>query len=360
MKKLVLALLVLAAIAGAAYWFVHKGGSAKKPETAAPKVDAKVERRTIRTSVDVAGDVKPEKQVEVKPEISARILKIYVEEGSKVKAGDVLVDLDATELTTQKSAAETEIAIANLELQSAQRVLDRKTKLRASNLVTEEGFEDAQTALEVAEKKLLRSKQQLDNILSKLSKTQILAPLDGTVLSLPVVEGQVVVGAGSVNAGTVLMTIADLGRLVIECHVNQIDVAKIAPGMPFEFTVDSVENVKMKGEIATVAPISTLKNNVKGFSVNLRILEPDQRLRPGMTADVTIPTGKAEDVVCVPVTAVFVNGGKKTAYVKSPSGTPDEREISVGLVNVEFAEVKSGLREGETVYLVRPEHLPKS
>lgn len=318
---------------------------------------AKVERGSVVTRVEVAGDVVPTVQVEVKAEVGARIEKIHVKEGDEVRAGDPLVDLDNTELVTEKSGAETDISIAELELEQASRNFDRDEKLMAASLVTEKQFQDRITERDIAGRKLVRAKQKLENIETKLTKTRIVAPLAGKVLTLPVVEGQVAIAAASVSSGTLLMTIADLASLELDCHVNQVDVSKLKPGAPFTFTVDSLGDTEMRGEIATIAPMATVSNGVKGFGVKLAIIESDPRLRPGMTADAVIPTGTASDVLTAPVSAVFAaQGGKgRVVFVQRTGQAAEERPVQVGLSNLDRVEILSGVTEGETLLLVRPE-----
>lgn len=321
----------------------------------APDLFAPVTRETIVESVDVAGEVKPEVLIDVKPEISARILKIHVKEGDVVRAGSPVVDLDNTELLTEKSAAETEISIAELELEKAERIFKRQERLLKRAIASQSDFEDAETARDVAKQTLMKTRQQLDTIESRIIKSKIMAPLTGTVLALPIVENQVVVEAASVNSGTLLMSVADLSKLLIECHINQVDVAKLKVGMPFKFKVDALDQLLMKGVIQSIAPMATIVNNIKGYTVELKIEQPDPRLRPGMTAQVTIPISKMEGVLAVPISAVFDGAGdQRVAYVALQGRKPEERKIDVGISNTEFAEIRSGLRLGEIVALTRP------
>ncbi len=355
MKKFVLpAVILLVLIIG---WLLLKKQNSNDSDAAVATAD--VTRETIVESVEVAGDVKPEILVEVKPEISARILKIYVKESDSVTRGQLLVDLDNSELLTEKSAAETEIAIAELQLEKADRDLLRQEKLLKTRIITEQEYRDGRTVRDVAEQGLKKTRQQLDTINSRIEKSKIMAPLEGTVLSLPVVENQVVVGAASVNSGTVLMSVANLGDLIITAHVNQVDVAKLNVGIPFSFKVDSLGPIEMNGKILTIAPMATIVNNIKGYVVTLKIENPSPRLRPGMTAKVTIPTKKAEQVPALPIGAIFENrAGEKVVYIERKTGAAVEKPVTVGLTNNSFAEITSGVDEGTKVLLTKPS--PKS
>ncbi|HEX8371948.1 MAG TPA: efflux RND transporter periplasmic adaptor subunit [Chthoniobacterales bacterium] len=338
-------------------WTRWKG---KGPDDKASAVmTAEATRETIIETVEVAGEVKPEVLVEVKPEISARILKIHVKESDHVTRGQLLVDLDNSELLTQRSAALTEIAIAELQLEKAGRDLERQQRLLKSNIITDQEFRDARTVRDVAEQGLKKTRQQLSTLESRIEKSKIMAPMDGTVLSMPIVENQVVVGAASVSAGTLLMSVANLGDLIITSHINQVDVAKLNIGMPFEFRVDSLGAIKMNGRVRTIAPMATIVNSIKGYVVTFKIENPNPRLRPGMTAQVSIPTNKVEEVTALPIGAIFENRtGDKIVYLPNGDNPPAEKVVEIGLTNNAFAQIKAGVDAGEKVLLTKP--APKS
>lgn len=336
----------------------------KSPNTQLPpeETTAQVTRQDIALFVRVAGDVEPVVQVEVRPEISARIKRLHVELGQTVSAGDVMVELDDRELLTEKNAAEIEIVGATVEAQKAKRDHERDLRLFEKQLISAQTVADSGTRLELAENTLRRAQSRLQTVKDRLEKTRVLAPMDGTILELPVVEGQVVVGAGSVNSGTVLMKLAQLNRLQIATHVNQVDVAKLAVGMEAEFSVDSIQTGTMSGRIERIAPTATVRRNIKGFTVDILIENPDPRIRPGMTAEVRIPIAKAEGVLAVPLAAVFNDpDGGRVAFVR-PNGTnspPEKRPVQIGIANLDFVQIKDGLQENEVVLLIRPKTSPR-
>ena len=324
---------------------------------------AKVERQTIKITVDIAGDLEPIDVLEVKSEVSAKIKKLYVELGDHVKQGAPLVDLDDKELQTERGSVLIEIEGAKLEVDKARLDFERDEKLFGRQLIPEKNVADSRSALDLATNRFDRASKRLQTIEERLSKTKIAAPMNGVILELPVVEGQVVVAAASVNSGTMIMKMAKLDQLLIKAHVNQVDVARLNPGMAAEFSVDSVPGVKMEGKIDRIAPTAVVKNNIKGFQVEIRIEKPDERLRPGMTADVVVPINKAENVLAVPLTAVFAEpDDSKVVFVaaKDPKAAPEKRPVEVGVSNIQYVEIKTGLDEGETVLLSRPVVKPTS
>jgi RND family efflux transporter MFP subunit len=316
---------------------------------------AEVVRRHLDASVEVAGDLEPFQQVDVKPEVSARVRKIWVKVGQSVEIGQPLVELDDTDLFSEKRSAETDIAGARVECEQAQRSFVRAERLFQKKLVSQEVYDEAVTARDLARNSLEKTERRLQIVMDRLAKTRIVAPMAGVVLLIPVVEGQVVVAAASVNSGTTLLRLADVGRMQITTHINQVDVAQIYVGQKVGFGVDALPGVAMAGEVGAVAPIATVKNNVKGFEVKVWLGAVDPRVRPGMTANVSIPTKRAENVLAVPIHAVFTDGaGKKIVYVLKGE-VPESREIAVGMSTLDAVEVLSGLEEGERILLRRPE-----
>jgi HlyD family secretion protein len=304
----------------------------------------------------VAGDVAPSFQLDVKSEVSGKIKALHVEAGDSVKSGDLLAEIDDRDLVTEKQSLLTEIDGAKLEMEKDKRNFERAKELFDSKLVSREQFDNLTSEFDIAQNNLVRAQRKLEIMEEKLRKTKIICPIDGTVLTLPVIEGQVVVAAASVNSGTTLMTVANLDKLLVMTHVNQVDVAKLKVDQPVKLRVDSLKDVTMDGKISFIAPVATVKSSVKGFEIEATIENPNARLRPGMTVNLNIPIAKADAAVSVPISAIFRgDGNKKIVYVRNGGGT-EKREVKIGVTNFDFAEIKDGVVEGETVLLVEPDH----
>ncbi|MCX7869378.1 MAG: efflux RND transporter periplasmic adaptor subunit, partial [Terrimicrobiaceae bacterium] len=202
-----------------------------------------------------------------------------------------------------------------------------------------------------AENTLEKARSRLRTVEDKLRKTRILAPADGTVLDILVNEGQVVVAAASVNAGTVLMNFADLSRLLINSHVNQMDAPSLKVGQSLEVNMPTAP--PLHATIEFIAPLATVKNNIKGFEVQALLDARDSRLKPGMSVSMTVPVARAAGAVAVPVAGVFREEKQTVVYVRK-AGSIERREVEVGISDLGFAEIRSGLAEGEQILLYRP------
>jgi HlyD family secretion protein len=187
----------------------------------------------------------------------------------------------------------------------------------------------------------------------RLTKTQIQAPFDCTVLTRPVSIGQAVSGSGGFNSGTEVLTIADLSDLVVSAHINQADITRLNAGQQVEIHVESVPGLKLEGVVDRIAPQTTLKNNIKGYAARIAIKSQDPRVLPGMTANLTIPVASSENAVAVPLAAVFTEQGERFVFVKSGDRL-ERRPVEIGVYDYDYAEVVSGLSNGEWVALEQP------
>jgi RND family efflux transporter MFP subunit len=326
--------------------------SAKKE--VAPPALAKVEKRDIELLIKASGDIRPMVEVEVKSEVGGKVKDIQVERGMEVKKGDLLLRIDDTNI--RLSRTRNEIALEKARLVWEQAKLDNKRikELLGKNLISQEEADNQSLELATAENSFDSAKNEIDLIDDSLSKTEIRAPIDGTILDVQVTDGQVITSTQSNSGGTTLINMADLSRKKIICHVNQVDIAGVGPDEKVEFTVNALREQIFSGQVINIAPVATVVNNVKGFQVWVYVTDSNPALRPGMTAEVQFQVDKVIDVLSLPVQAVFLdNQDRKVVYV-SRNGEVKTQEVEVGLSNFDYAEVKSGLSEGDEALMERP------
>ena len=351
MLRAIVSLLVVGALVAVALYWNHARGAPGEPPEAST---ATVERRDIDYTLRISGEVSPAVELEIKPEVGGRVKKIHVFTGQQVSKDQLIAEIDDTDLLTEKAGAMTEIEGAQLRVDLARRNFERSRELFESNLISREIFDNMKSELDIARNTLSKAERSLQTVRDKLRKTRITSPTEGTVLGINVIEGQVVVAAASVNNGTTLMTIADLSRLVVNSHVNQIDIAHIEEGQQLSFFSETYPDMRNAATIDFIAPVATVVKAVKGFAVEAMVDEPDQRLRPGMTVTLDIPVANASDAVSVPINAIFTEeDDTKVVYVRQGSGSV-RREIKVGITDFFYAEVVSGLEPGDEILLSRP------
>lgn len=309
--------------------------------------------RDLVSVVPAVGEVRPLLSSKVKSEISGRIARITIEEGDFVERGQVLLELDPTSLKTRLREAERNSQADRLRLEKSKRNYTRLGELYAKKFIGEKEFLDAETDFNLAKLKLEVTQARLEDAEEDLSKTAIIAPHEGIVTVLSVLEGQVISGATSVSNGTDLLTVAQLNELYMEAKVNEVDVDKLHVGQSARLRFDSIPEVEVEGVIRVIAPSARREGNVRVFPIEVVFEVEDSGVRPGISATVEIPIESAEDVVSVLISGVFTRGGGTACFVQTENGW-ERREVEVGINNLHHVEIKSGLQSGEQVALSRP------
>ena len=331
-------------------------GCGEQGTTPPPDVPtAQAERRDIREEIRLSGDVSPAFQVEIKPEVGGKLRDVLTQTGREVKKGELLFVIDDSDLQIERASAQVEIDGAVVTVEKLAGNLDRARQLFAAKLISKEIYENLDADHRLAENAQERAQRRLETVDDRITKTRVPAPADGTILSVPVIAGQIVVPAVSVNAGTTLATLADLSSLIVDAHVNQLDIGKVKLGDTVEVLGGADDSIRATAKINFIAPLATVKNNVKGFTVQAVLSGDTSAFRPGMTVAIRLPLATATNAVSVPLAAVFESRNGKVVYVARPDDAPQARPVEVGATDLFHAEIRSGLEEGETVLLNRPD-----
>ena len=349
--KFFIILIVVAGLGGGGFYLYRQNQDKTGATTAKTRpTTATIEARDIRFEISAAGDIGPADQVSVRPEVNGRIEELPVDIGDEIKKGALLCRLDDKDLQIERSQRLSEIDGARLSLEKAGRTFRRQEELFNKQLIAQELYDDARTDYDLATNSVERSRQNLRLVEDRLRKTRIEAPFDCTVLTRPVSLGQTVSGSGGFNSGTEILTIANLNDMIVNAHVNQADVIRLKQGRPVDIQAESVPGVRMKGIVERIAPQAVIKNGIKGFSARIQIKDIDPRVRPGMTAILSIPVSTADNVLAVPLAAVFSENGDRFVFVKSEDKF-ERRPILIGVTDYAYAEVLKGLNVGEVVSL---------
>lgn len=305
----------------------------------------KVTRRNITETVVANGKIQPVTEVVISPEVAGEIIALPVKEGDHVKKGDLLVQIkpDNYKATRDSANASYQSAIANrnlaqAELDKADADYKRNLELFQHKLISDSDFLDAKTADEVAKLQFETASHQvdqakfgLDNANADLSKTTILAPIDGTVVQLKSQLGERVLGT-SFNMGTEIMTIADLSEMEARVDVGEMDVVLMHPGQTAHLDVDAFKDQKFTGTVTEVAnaangfgaSASALSSSATGdatkFEVHIRIKEKEM-FRPGMSVTAEIETRSRTNVLAVPIASVTARLPLAKKDVKGPAGS---------------------------------------
>jgi HlyD family secretion protein len=359
MKKWII-LAVLALVGGIGYtqWGKWQARLGQANEGDRPTTSPVIQTN-IEFAVNAAGEIGPAEQVSVRPEINGRIELLPVDLGDKVKRGDLLFKLDDKELQQQKASSVTSIERARLELDKSDRDHKRAQELLDEKLISQEMYDNAKTTYELARNSLDRSQKELAILEERLTKTEVRAPFDCTVLTRPVSVGQAVSGSGGFNSGTEVLTIADLNSMVINAHVNQADVPRLRVEQTVEVSIEAVAGLQATGVVERIAPQAMIRNNIKGFAARILLKNVDPRVRPGMTANIKIPVASVANVLAVPLAAVFTErnpeSGQMERYVYVQTGGGfEKRVVQIGVADFFHAEVQGGLSSSDVVAIELP------
>jgi len=294
--KWIVIVVIIAAVAGGLLFFHHKSGDAPVINTVV------VARGQLTQTVTATGTLNPVKSVQVGCQVSGRISDIFVDFNSQVKAGEQIALLDPRTYLAQVASAEADLsnAVANLELQQAQ--FKRASDLYASKLVSGSDFDIAQATLHQAEAAVKIKQATLDNAKTSLGYTKIFSPVDGTVISRSVDVGQTV--AASFNTPTLFLIANDLTRMQIDAAVSEADVGGVIEGQSVDFTVDAYPTRTFHGEVTQVRNSPTTLNNVVTYDAVIGVTNADYKLKPGMTANVSVIVAQRDNALKLPNAAL--------------------------------------------------------
>ena len=264
-----------------------------------------VARRDILQSVEATGTVEPVEIVEIKSKASGQILRMPVETGSVVKAGDLLAQIDTVNVQNSydEAYAALRAAQANLDITRAQ--ARRADELYARAVITTDQHESATLAHANAQSALVRSRSALSTARQALDDATVRAPSDGTILVQDVTKGQVIASAtSSASGGTTLLKMADLSRVQMQALVGETDIGNVKAGMTASVTVDAFPNRTFVGRVLKIEPQAVVQQAVTMFPVLVSIANEDGLLLPGMNGEVTISISERTAVLAVPLDAV--------------------------------------------------------
>jgi len=356
-KRIIGLSIALAVVAGAAVYFIKGGEKTFKVafET------AKVEKATIGNSVTATGTIEPVTKVEVGTQVSGIISKIYVDYNSVVKKGQVIAELDKTNLISELNSANSELASAksNLAYQTAN--YKRMKALHDKGLISANDFETARLACQQAQSAYASRKESVQKAQTNLGYATITSPIDGVILSKAVEEGQTV--AASFSTPTLFTIAQDLTDMRVIANVDEADIGGVREGQRVTFTVDAYPDEAFEGRVTQVRQEATTDNNVVTYEVVISAPNQDLKLKPGLTANVTIFTLEREGVVSVPTKALRFTPAKETIGSKDKivdcqgthkvwvreGNTFKAYPVQVGISNGTRTEILGGVREGTAV-----------
>ena len=404
-KKRWLILIAVVVIAAAAVAYAAKtkgngnGEEEKGPEI--PTLAANID--DVQVVVREVGTVEPEVKVEIKSNLSGKVVDLPIRAGDVVTKGQLIARIEpdvnqAQNLLAVRNRGEA----ANIDLEDAKQDYDAKRRLFENGLISVEVNREAETRYRQAMQAHEEARDQIGLVEASgipigdnpRQVVNIFSPMDGVVIERPVELGETVTGSGSFNAGTVISTVADLGTMLVKAGINEVDIGKIHLDQKARITLDAFPRVLFNGAISRIAPAARLDDQVKVFDVEIALEKLGVELRTGMTANLEIRGEVREQVLTVPVESVFVRGEEEMVYIQRETPLPkevaeteddeesaedpesedeksdeekwrddprqewrrwfEERRVVTGIASSTEVQIVEGLEEGERVALADP------
>jgi len=357
----------------------------------------KATRGTIYQTVSELGTLEPKNRVELKSEVSGKVIKVLAQAGEKVEKDQPLVQLDTANLEISlrkakaqlKSAqadlkkllaqpkevelrqAEAQLKEAQIAYQSAQETLAKNQELFKSGGISKETLEQSKDQVILKEALYLSAQARFEEVKSgaapedieklqaqieqieadiesienNLEKCIFTSPIDGTLLTLDPEEGDSVFTEGRVAV------IGSLSTMKVKILINEIDVPQVKEGQKAVVTLDAFPGQQFEGKVTSIAPEGKIVENIVVFETTIELPNPDDILLSGMTAETEIIIKSKDNAILIPLEALEEKGGKAWVSVKGPDGQPIRKEVKVGLRNNTQVEIAEGLEEGEEVFL---------
>lgn len=322
---------------------------------------ATVEQQDITTSVTATGTIEPVTSVDVGTQVSGIVSKLYVDYNSVVKAGQIIAELDRTNLLSTLASAQANLKSAQSDLDYQKTNYERYKSLYDQGLISANDFDQARLAYVRAQQTVAQQRESVKRAQTDLGYATITSPIDGVVLSKEVEEGQTV--ASSFNTPTLFKIAKDLTDMRVIANVDEADIGDVKDGQRVTFTVDAFPNDTFEGTVTQVRQEATTESNVVTYEVVISAPNKDLKLKPGLTANVTIYTLEVKDVLAVPSKALrftpndaMLNEGEtitdvdaqQKLWVKEGSNIK-ALAVETGMTNGTLTQIVGGVKAGTEV-----------
>lgn len=321
----------------------------------------KVAKQDIKTSITATGTIEPVTSVTVGTQVSGIVSKLYVDYNSVVKKGQVIAELDKTNLISELNTSKANLSSAQSTLNYEQANYNRYKTLYEKGLVSADEYESARLSYDKARQQVNTSRESVQKAQTNLGYATITSPIDGVVLSKSVEEGQTV--AASFNTPELFTIAQDLTDMRVIANIDEADIGGVKEGQHVTFTVDAFPEDSFEGNVTQVRQQATTESNVVTYEVVISAPNNDLKLKPGLTANVTIFTLEKNNVLAAPAKAlrfvpneVLLKEDQKIEDVEAPQkvwtlegNTFKAHAVQTGTTNGMLTEIVSGINEGTEV-----------
>jgi HlyD family secretion protein len=407
-KKSIIMLVILAAVLAGGY-FLWPRQPAEKPMAAGMmQRTTAIKRGNLAAMVSATGKVEPIKKVEVKSKASGQIMTMPVEEGDRVKRGDLIARIDETDLRNAYEQAVADLDVAKATVAQTAGNVKRQTELFKRGLLSQAEIDQVKLEEVRAKAQQVKAETELATTEIRLKDAVVRSTIDGIILQKNVEAGQIISsGINSVSGGTLIATVANMDSVYVQAEVDEVDIGQVQIGQRAKVVADAFPDDVFYGKVLRVAPLATVEQNVTTFNVTIVVQNPGSKLKAGMNTTIDLTIADRRDIILAPKQAVkdfgeimaqlavmysndstmsnrwggrrpdsarggmrpqFAGGGgmpmfgrdggasngqsqapRKFVLVKNDEGRFAPRRVQIGLSDFDYAEIISGLQEGDSV-----------
>jgi len=347
MKKIIIFSIIGIAFIAVLIWFGKMNSKSPVQYDTEKPFKTDIVKKTVAT-----GKVTPLEEIEIKPQISGIIDKIFLEEGAQVKKGDLIAQIRVVPNEQALTGAKGRVTKAEIQLNNAKIVYDRNKKLYDSGVISRKEFESLQLTYDQAKQDLINA--QNDYLIIKkgstgssgTANTNIRAEVAGTILEIPVKVGNQVIQSNNFNAGTTIASIADMTKMIFEGKVDEAEVGKIKNNTELEISLGAIEDKKFPAKLNFIAPKGTEESGAVQFTIKADVkLDKDYYLRAGYSANAEIILEKKDSVLSIREAVLKFDKETDKPYVEVKTGDQEfeRRDIELGISDGINVEILSGL-----------------
>ena len=345
-KNIGFVLIALGLLFSIAYYIKTNSRSAITYET------EQLKYKTIEDKIVATGSVVPEDEVNIVPQISGIIQEIFVDEGDQVKAGDLLAKIKVIPNEQTLNSAEGRVKTTQIILQNSEKEYNRNKKLFEKGIISEQDFNSIELRYNQDKQSLENAKSDLQIIRlgsiggSALTNTNVRSTISGTILQVPVKEGDQAIEANTFNPGTTIATVADLNKMIFEGRVDEGEVSKLKTGLPLKIEIGAIEDKVYDAKLTLIAPKGIEVAGAIQFQIEGEVyLDDEYIIRAGYSANASIVTQIKENVLAIDEYLLQFDNKTKEAFVEIEISDQnfEKRQIEVGVSDGVYAEVLSGV-----------------
>lgn len=351
-KYVLIALLIIAVLWAAMFFIKSNSKGAITFETQKPFISSIV-KKTVAT-----GKVIPEDEVEIKPQISGIIDKIYLEEGAKVKSGDLIAKIKIVPNEQALNQARGRVRNAEIALNNTKIEYDRNKAIFDKGVISSQDFNNLQLRLDQAEQELSNSRADYQIIRkgsaggSASANTNIRATVAGTLLEIPVEEGDQVIQSNNFNDGTTIATIADLTKMIFEGKVDEGEVGKLKVGTPLKISLGAIQDAELDAKLKFIAPKGIEETGAVQFKIEGDVeIKDDIFIRAGYSANASIVLEEKDSILVLPEALLQYDKSTNKPYVEIATGDQkfERKDIEIGISDGINVEILSGVTEDDAI-----------